>query len=419
MPFSHQAQFKLFPASNVYPSRPKAPAASFVVLATLAAAMLSAPTPAHAQSNCAPGTAQLNHDRDLARDCASGLCVERACVNTLYRSATLCGHGFFGAPSVLIGGQSLPVLPSAPGLCGAMDESLVVGLVEAAEGQHNMVVLNGAMKSEPFFIKVGELAGPQGPMGATGAQGPKGDTGPQGAAGAQGTAGAAGAQGPKGDTGPQGAIGAQGPAGAAGAQGPKGDTGPQGAIGAQGLAGAAGAQGPKGDTGLNGAQGAKGDKGDTGPQGPAGLNGTNGATGPQGPAGSSGTSNLAISAGVYTIGPYCAGTGVLTLDSLCHYPAATTTTGLQGLVRSPADAAICPSVGGVNNYSYRFVYTPPTCAATCAAGAQTARSACMVYCIIPAGQGGSGFSSEGCGQSGTVYDVTCDCDNTLLGYLVK
>lgn len=147
-----------------------------------------------------------------------------------------------------------------------------------------------------------QLAGPQGPQGATGAQGPIGLTGAQGPTGAQGAQGAAstvpgpqgatGAQGPQGVTGATGAQGpsVQGPQGPTGAQGPQGPQGPTGLTGPQGATGAAstvagpqgpaGAQGPQGPTGLTGATGA------TGAQGPAGSNGATGPQGPQGPQGS-------------------------------------------------------------------------------------------------------------------------------------
>ena len=129
--------------------------------------------PARAQTICSPVGAQVSHDSDLAADCAAGLCVERVCVervcvDTLYRRAAVCGHGFAGAPAVLVGGQTVPVLSNTPGPCGAGDEAMVIGLDDAIEGQHKLVVYNVSKKSEPFFIKVGELAGPQGPIGPQG-----------------------------------------------------------------------------------------------------------------------------------------------------------------------------------------------------------------------------------------------------------
>ncbi len=422
MPSSHPAHTRSFPAGTAYPARPKAPAASLAVLATLAAALLSA-APAHAQSTCAPGTAQLNHDRDLARDCASGLCVERACVNTLYRLATLCGHGFFGLPSVLIGGKAQPVLPSAPGLCGVNDESLVVGLDDSAEGQHKLVVLNGAMKSEPFFIKVGELAGPQGPAGA---QGPAGPAGPQGPVGATGAKGDTGPQCAQGLSGANGANGAQGPMGATGAQGAIGLTGPQGAKGDKGDTGPMGAQGPAGLTGLTGLtgpQGAKGDKGDTGPmgaQGPAGQNGANGADGapgPQGPAGPAGNSNMSIATPLYTVHPSCSGAGVMTLTGTCAIKVSATVASTQLI----SGAYCAPGQGG--SYVYDVTYSTPSCPANCTPTYLTNPDGCaeveQVCCT------GSRFTANcinpvpKCLQPTTVTDVSCNCDNTLLGYLVK
>src|SRR6266852_1612428 len=59
-----------------------------------AACLLAALAPASARAqSCAPSNLQINHDADLANDCASGLCVERVCVDTVYRVVTICGHG--------------------------------------------------------------------------------------------------------------------------------------------------------------------------------------------------------------------------------------------------------------------------------------------------------------------------------------
>ena len=64
----------------------------FKVLVIVPIAVLL-PLAARAQT-CAPSQIQVNHDADLARDCSAGICVERACVDTLYRRITVCGHGF-------------------------------------------------------------------------------------------------------------------------------------------------------------------------------------------------------------------------------------------------------------------------------------------------------------------------------------
>jgi hypothetical protein len=208
-----------------------------------AACLLAALAPASARAqSCAPSNLQVNHDADLAKDCASGLCVERVCVDTLYRVVTICGHGFGTTPSVLVGGDSLTVLQSiaasSSSPCGTADDGIVASLNETAEGQHKLKVIASGIASEPFFVKVGDLAGPQGPTGATGPQGIQGPTGPTGATGAQGLQGLTGAT---------GAQGLQGLTGATGAQGPTGATGSQGL---QGLTGATGATGPAG--GVNG-----------------------------------------------------------------------------------------------------------------------------------------------------------------------
>ena len=71
--------------------------------------------------------------------------------------------------------------------------------------------LQGNLKSEPFFIKVGELAGPQGPMGPAGPTGPTGPQGPKGDTGATGATGATGTNGSNGATGATGDPGAAGP----------------------------------------------------------------------------------------------------------------------------------------------------------------------------------------------------------------
>jgi hypothetical protein len=401
------------------------------VTAALAFALLAA-APARAQTTCASNASQLNHDRDLAADCAAGLCVERACVDTLYRVATLCGHGFGGSPGVTIGGQALPVLGSRPGACGATDEALLIGLSEAAEGQHKLVVTNGGMKSEPFFLKVGDLAGPQGPQGVAGPAGPKGDTGPQGP---KGDTGPQGAQGLAGADGAQGAIGLTGPQGAKGDKGDKGDTGPMGATGAQGAVGLTGPQGAKGDkgdtgpmgatgpAGLTGPQGAKGDKGDTGPmgaQGPAGQNGTNGvdgAPGPQGPAGPAGSSNMSFATALYTVHPSCSGAGVMTLTGTCAISVSATVASSQIV-----SGTVCaPGQGG--SYIYDVTYSTPSCPANCTPTyvsnpngcAEVQQDCCTgskftLGCINP---------TPVCLQPVTVTDVSCNCDNTLLGNLVK
>src|SRR4051812_43290350 len=207
-------------------------------VAALLGAGLLASTESRAQAVCGTSQSQVNHDHDLPRDCATGLCIERVCVDTLFRRATVCGHGFQGTPAVNVGGDRAPVLstalPSPAGACGSFDEALVIGLDDADEGQQKLAVSNGTRRSEPFFIRVGELAGPQGPIGPAGPVGPKGDTGATGAPGAKGDPGA------RGDPGATGAPGARGDTGAVGATGEKGDVG---------------AAGPRGDTGATGAMG--------------------------------------------------------------------------------------------------------------------------------------------------------------------
>ncbi|MBS2024221.1 MAG: hypothetical protein JST92_17605, partial [Deltaproteobacteria bacterium] len=137
-------------------------------------------SPANAAGTCATASSQVNHDWDLARDCASGTCIERVCVDTLYRQATLCGHGFSGSPTVKFGADIADIVsyavPAAGAPCGAYDESLVVSLDEIDEGQQKLTVTNGTKASDPFFVKIGELAGPQGTAGPQGPAGPQGAT---------------------------------------------------------------------------------------------------------------------------------------------------------------------------------------------------------------------------------------------------
>jgi hypothetical protein len=177
----------------------------------------------------------LNHDIDLSRDCSAGLCVERVCVDAVYRNLILCGHGLAvsPAPTVTLGGMMLQVLETWPAAatspCGAVDDALEAALSEVDEGQHKLVVANAALISEPFFVTVGNLAGPQGPPGPPGAPGPQGPQGPPGPTGAQGPpgpTGATGAQGPQGDKGDTGGTGPQGPAGPPGSTGPASGTPP-------------------------------------------------------------------------------------------------------------------------------------------------------------------------------------------------
>jgi hypothetical protein len=219
---------------------------------------------------------------------------------------------FVNASSITVG-----TLPTARGGTGGSINNL---LPAQSSGTTGYVLQSGGTSG---LLSWAELAGPQGPQGATGAQGAQGITGaqgpqgltgaqgaastvpgPQGPQGLQGSQGVTGAQGPQGPsvqgpTGPQGAQGIQGPQGAqgttgaqgaastvAGPQGPQGAQGIQGPQGPQGLTGAQGAAstvaGPQGPQGLTGAQGA------TGAQGPSGLNGAQGATGAQGASGSNG-----------------------------------------------------------------------------------------------------------------------------------
>jgi hypothetical protein len=309
-----------------------------ICMLAAAACLLAALAPASARAqSCAPSNLQINHDADLANDCASGLCVERVCVDTLYRVVTICGHGFGTTPSVLVGGDSLTVLRSIPASssspCGTVDDGIVASLNETAEGQHKLKVFASGIGSEPFFVKVGDLAGPQGPTGATGPQGIQGPTGPTGATGAQGLQGLTGATGAgfkfrgvwnsittyssmdvvtengtsyvsRADSNLNSepaihaglfdvwtVMAAAGADGAAGAQGPAGATGSQGLAGATGATGSQGLQGLTGANGATGSQGLQGLTGATGSQGIQGLTGATGATGPAGGVTGSGTVN--------------------------------------------------------------------------------------------------------------------------------
>ncbi len=93
------------------------------------------------------------------------------------------------------------------------------GYVDAATG-------DVYARSASAWTRIGNIAGPQGPIGSTGPVGPQGVIGPAGPAGPQGAIGLAGPAGPQGLTGPVG------PTGPAGAQGVPGATGPQGPAGA-------------------------------------------------------------------------------------------------------------------------------------------------------------------------------------------
>src|SRR5260221_12966098 len=104
----------------------RAPETLASVSGRLIAALL--PSATRAQT-CAPSQIQVNHDGDLARDCVSGICVERACVDTLFRRITVCGHGFGVSPTVVVGGDALAVQLSVPASaaspCGPMDDGIL------------------------------------------------------------------------------------------------------------------------------------------------------------------------------------------------------------------------------------------------------------------------------------------------------
>jgi hypothetical protein len=55
-------------------------------------------------------------------------------VDTLYRRAILCCHGFSGSSTVTVGGQVVPVLSSVAASCGGTDQAMVVGLDDTEEG---------------------------------------------------------------------------------------------------------------------------------------------------------------------------------------------------------------------------------------------------------------------------------------------
>jgi len=226
------------------------------------------PGAAQAQT-CSNLRAASNHDFDPAKDCATGICVLRVCPDTTYRVMTICGHGFGSTPRVALGGEILitqQVLAASSGSpCGGTDESIIASLDEGVEGTHKLVVANGTASSEPFFVKIGDLAGPQGPAGSAGPPGP------------QGIAGAVGPAGLKGATGPAGIAGLTGATGPAGSAGLTGATGPAGPAGQTGAVGPAGTPGVSGTNGMNGAQGVAGPAGATGAQGPAGTGGGGGA----------------------------------------------------------------------------------------------------------------------------------------------
>ena len=146
------------------------------------------------------------------------------------------------------------------------------------QGDSYVVTSNGDLYSwdSTQWIDVGQIVGPQGPVG------PQGEMGPQGIQGIQGEIGPMGPQGIQGDTGPQGI---QGETGLTGPQGPQGEQGIQGLTGPQGEAGPQGIQGDVGPQGIQGIQGPQGEQGIQGIQGEQGIQGLTGDTGPMGPAG--------------------------------------------------------------------------------------------------------------------------------------
>jgi hypothetical protein len=373
----------------------RAPAAGQMCLAlSILSFTLLAAAPVRAQ-NCLPSASANNHNAE----CGAGLCVERVCVNTLFRNALLCGQGLAGpsAPTVNLGGVNLPILgswvASASAPCGASDDALSVALSEVDEGQHRLVVSSGALRSEPFFVKIGDLAGPQGPagpIGATGPIGPKGDPGVAGSAGAKGDIGATGAVGPKGDPGVAGSAGAKGDIGATGAIGPKGDLGVAGSAGAKGDPGVAGSAGAKGDTG------AIGPKGDPGVAGSTGAKGDTGAAGPQGPAGPAGTGSTST-------------TQNTALYEFSHRP--------------------CDPLPSQPLFEHAMVTTSPTCSyvvtqsdnPTCEAGCTFVNDpnlqingACIQFGCV--GPGGSFGCQQGCLKFATLYSGACSCSQKFIGF---
>ena len=179
-------------------------------------------------------TGQTCQDRD--RD-PYDACITSVKVDTLWRTITINGSNFTGepgaptvVPTVKLGKDWLLVI-------SASATSIVAALDEMDEGQHPLAVYVAGDRSNTVSVKVGELAGPQGPKGDTGPMGPAGPAGPIGPKGDTGPRGDSGLQGPKGDPGFDGLPGSPGRDGAPGLQGPPGIQGPQGPVG------------PKGDTG--------------------------------------------------------------------------------------------------------------------------------------------------------------------------
>jgi hypothetical protein len=152
---------------------------------------------------------------------------------------------------------------------GALPSGAVEGDAWVTEDDDHVWVWDGAA-----WVDLGDITGPQGPIGQTGAQGPIGQTG------AQGPQGTPGAQGP---VGPQGETGAQGPQGIQGVQGPTG----QAEAWHSGTSAPAGGLGAVGDWHLNTTSGDVSEKTDAstwtvrgnirGPQGIQGVTGTAGA----------------------------------------------------------------------------------------------------------------------------------------------
>jgi len=151
--------------------------------------------------------------------------------------------------------------------------------------------------------------------------------------------------------------------------------------------------------------------------GPKGVTGPMGAAGPQGPAGPAGAGNVSLASALYGMHPSCSGPGALTLEGACVYvqPAIETYATVNGFV--------CPADEGASLRIIATDTTPTTCAAQCA-GALTQRSDCAKYTDVCHGPsmnfyGPCIYQAPTRVTTTTVCDLTCTCDITLLGHLVR
>jgi hypothetical protein len=136
-----------------------------------------------------------------------------------------------------------------------------------------------------------------------------------------------------------------------------------------------------------------------------------------GPAGPGGSGGFSLATPLYSVHPSCPGPGVMTLTGTCAITVSATVASTQ-LV---SGAYCAPGEGG--SYVYDATYSTPSCPANCTPTYLTNPSGCaqveQVCCTGSRFTLGCVNPVPTCLQPTTVTDVSCNCDNTLLGYLVK